>query len=71
MTARSNALAESFFATLQTELLDRHFWGTRRQLTTAVFDFIEAFYNPHRRHSALSYLCPADYEKMTATATAA
>ncbi len=39
-----NALAESFFATLQTELLDRHHWSTRRQLEMAIFDFIEAFY---------------------------
>jgi putative transposase len=59
-----NAMAESFFATLQTELLDRHYWSTRRQLQTAIFDFIEAFYNPSRRHSSLGYLSPVTYEKM-------
>ena len=66
-----DALAESFFATLQTELLDRHYWSTRQQLRIAIFDFIEAFYNPSRRHSSIGYLSPADYEKMTAATPAA
>ncbi|MDQ3980019.1 MAG: integrase core domain-containing protein, partial [Actinomycetota bacterium] len=66
-----NALAESFFATLQTELLDRHIWSTRRQLEAAIFDFIEAFYNPSRRHSSLGYLSPNNYEKMNRAAPAA
>lgn len=66
-----NALAESFFATLQTELLDRHHWSTRRQLETAIFDFIEAFYNPSRRHSSLGYLSPTNYEKMYSAVPAA
>jgi putative transposase len=57
-----NAVAESFFATLECELLDRRSWPTRRELSTAVFDFIEAFYNLRRRHSTLGYLSPADYE---------
>jgi putative transposase len=57
-----NGLAESFFATLQTELLDRTAWATREQLANAVFAYIEGFYNPRRRHSALGYLSPADYE---------
>jgi putative transposase len=57
-----NAVAESFFATLECELLDRRSWPTRRELSSAVFDFIEAFYNRRRRHSALGYLSPADYE---------
>jgi putative transposase len=57
-----NGLAESFFATLQTELLDRTSWATRDQLAQAVFAYIEGFYNPRRRHSALGYLSPADYE---------
>lgn len=69
--AYDNALAESFFATLQTELLDRHTWPTRRQLRIAVFDYLEGFYNPRRRHSSLGYLSPANYEKMTAAAPAA
>jgi putative transposase len=66
-----NAMAESFFATLQTELLDRHYWSTRQQLRLAIFDFIEAFYNPSRRHSSIGYLSPADYEKMTVATPAA
>jgi putative transposase len=57
-----NSVAESFFATLQTELLDRQSWATREQLANAVFTFIEGFYNPRRRHSTLGYLSPADYE---------
>ncbi len=58
-----NSVAESFFATLQTELLDRSTWPTREGLAQAVFGFIEAFYNPRRRHSTLGYLSPADYEQ--------
>ena len=57
-----NSVAESFFATLQTELLDRSTWATREDLANAVFAFIEGFYTPHRRHSTLGYLSPADYE---------
>jgi hypothetical protein len=41
-----NAVAESFFATLESELLDRRSWPTKRELSSAVFDFIEGFYNP-------------------------
>jgi hypothetical protein len=48
-----NAMAESFFATLECELLDRHSFKTQVEARTAVFDFIEGWYNPHRRHSAL------------------
>jgi hypothetical protein len=58
-----NSVAESFFATLQTELLDRSSWPTREGLAQAVFGFIEGFYNPRRRHSTLGYLSPADYER--------
>jgi putative transposase len=57
-----NAVAESFFATLECELLDRRSWPTRRGLATEVFDFVEVFYNRQRRHSTLGYLSPADYE---------
>jgi len=69
--AYDNAVAESFFASLQTELLDRHRWTTRRQLQIAVFDYIETFYNRTRRHSALHYLSPVDYETMTQARPAA
>jgi transposase InsO family protein len=60
--ALDNAVAESFFATLECELLDRHAWATRAGLRTAVFDFIEVFYNRQRRHSTLDYHTPLDYE---------
>jgi putative transposase len=60
--ALDNAVAESFFATLECELLDRFDWPTRQTLRTAVFDFIEVFYNRQRRHSTLDYDTPADYE---------
>ena len=56
------AVAESLFATLECELLDRRSWPTRRGLSSAGFDFIEAFYNHRRRHSTLGYFGPADYE---------
>jgi len=58
-----NALAESFFATLECELLDRTRFATRTQARTAVFDYLEGFYNPRRRHSALGQRSPADYER--------
>jgi putative transposase len=61
--AYDNAMAESFFATLETELLDRTSFRTRADARLAVFDYIEAFYNPHRRHSALGYLSPAEFER--------
>lgn len=58
-----NAMAESFFASLETELIDRTSWRTRAEARLAVFDYIEAFYNPKRRHSALGYLSPAEFER--------
>ena len=58
-----NALCESFFATLECELLDRSSFRTPSQARLAVFDFIEGFYNPRRRHSALGYHSPMAYER--------
>jgi putative transposase len=58
-----NATAESFFATLACELLACHRFPTRSAARLALFDYIEGFYNPHRRHSALGYLSPAAYER--------
>ena len=60
-----NAVAESFFATLKKELAHRRSWPTRRELTSEVFEYLEAFYNRTRRHSTLGYLSPADYENRT------
>lgn len=61
--ALDNAVAESFFASLQTELLDRQPWSTRQMLRSAIFEYIEGFYNRRRRHSTLGYLSPVDYER--------
>jgi putative transposase len=58
-----NAMAESFFATLECELLARSRFTTHAQARTAVFGFIEGFYNPERRHSALGYLSPIAFER--------
>jgi putative transposase len=58
-----NAMCESFFATLECELLDRRSFKTQVEARIAVFDFIEGWYNPHRRHSALDYLSPINYER--------
>lgn len=60
--ALDNAVAESFFASLQCELLDRHHWPTREGLARAMFHRIETFYNPTRRHTTLGYLSPVDFE---------
>ena len=61
--AYDNALCESFFATLECKLLDRQRFPTQAAARVAVFDFIEGWYNPRRRHSALDYLSPMAYEK--------
>lgn len=66
--ALDNAVAEAFFATLQTELLDRHDWQDRRQLARAMFDYVECFYNPVRRHSICGMLSPAEYDRRHRTA---
>lgn len=58
-----NALCESFFATLECELLERRRFKTQVEARMAVFEFLEGWYNLHRRHSALGYLSPADFEK--------
>ncbi len=63
-SAYDNALAESFVATLKTELLYRNSWPTRQAARTAIFEYIEGFYNTRRRHSALGYLSPAEFEEV-------
>jgi transposase InsO family protein len=57
-----NAVAESFFATIKTELLDRQAWPTRARARQATFEWIEGWYNTRRRHSTLDYLSPTAYE---------
>ena len=64
--AYDNALCESFFATLECELLDRERFRTPAEACRALFDFIEGWYNPHRRHSALDYESPLRYERIHA-----
>ena len=63
-SAYDNALAEAFVATLKTELLYRSSWPTREVVKTAIFEYIEGFYNTRRRHSALGYLSPAEFEEV-------
>src|SRR5262245_46906450 len=63
--AYDNALCESFFATLECELIDRRRFRSQAEARLAVFDFIEGFYNPRRRHSALDYDSPVEYEGST------
>jgi putative transposase len=58
-----NAMCESFNATLECELLANHKFKNQREAALEVFDFIEGWYNPHRRHSALGYLSPNNYER--------
>ena len=58
----TNAMAESFFASLETELIDRSSWRTRAEARADVFGYIEVFYNRIRRHSAIGYLSPAQFE---------
>ena len=61
--AYDNAIAEAFFATLETELLMRHRFIDRGTARRALSDYIEGWYNPHRRHSALEYYSPAEFER--------
>jgi putative transposase len=58
-----SAVAESFFATIKKELVHRQPWPSRRDLSSAVFEYIEAFYNRQRRHSTLGYLSPEEFER--------
>jgi len=58
-----NALCESFFATLECELLERRQFRTQGEARMGVFEFLEGWYNPHRRHSALGYLSPVEFER--------
>lgn len=61
--AFDNAMCESFFATLECELLDRNKFHSHSEARMSVFSFIEGWYNPTRRHSGLDYLSPVNYER--------
>jgi len=63
-----NAVAESFFHTLKTEWIYHDHYKTRREARLAIFDYIESFYNPERRHSSLDYRSPEEYERETIAA---
>jgi putative transposase len=57
-----NSMMESFWGTMQLELLDSRTWETRAELANAIFEWIECWYNPKRRHSSIGMLSPLDYE---------
>jgi putative transposase len=57
-----NSMMESFWGTMQLELLDSRTWNTRRELANAIFEWIECWYNPKRRHSSIGMHSPADFE---------
>jgi len=61
--AYDNAMAESFFATLECELIDRRVWQTKTEARLALFTYIEGWYNPRRRHSALGHVSPTIFEQ--------
>jgi putative transposase len=66
--AYDNAMCESFFGTLECELLERRRFRSQAEARMAVFDYVEGFYNPRRRHSALDYKSPIEYERSHALA---
>lgn len=57
-----NAMMESFWSSMQIELLNRQKWRTRLELANAIFDYIEVFYNRQRRHSSIGYAKPHEYD---------
>jgi putative transposase len=66
-----NTMIESFWSTMQRELLDTRTWDTQAQLASAIFEWIEGWYNPRRRHTSLGMLAPAEYEALHAAANTA
>ena len=65
--AYDNAMPASFFATLERELLNRRHFKSQTEARIAVLEWIEGWYNPHRRHSSLGYLSPVNYERRLLT----
>jgi transposase InsO family protein len=66
-----NTMMESFWSTMQRELLDRQRWDTRAELSSAIFEWIEAFYNPVRRHTSIGDLSPIEFEALHTAAEVA
>ena len=62
-TTRDNAMCESFFATLKCELIDRRSFRTQGQARMAIFNYMEGWYNAHRRHSGIDYLSPVEHDR--------
>jgi putative transposase len=69
--AYDNAMAESFFASLEREVLNRRHFKSQAEAKMAIFEWIEGWYNPHRRHSSLGYRSPVNYERAHAARLAA
>ena len=63
--AYDNSMAESFVSTLKRELIHRHSWANCQRVRTAIFEYVEGFYNTRGRHSALGHLSPSEYEEVT------
>jgi transposase InsO family protein len=61
-----NAAVETYFKTIKAELIWRHSWETRRSPEMAIFEYINGFYNPRRRHSALGWKSPVAFERKVA-----
>ena len=61
--AYDNAMAESFFASLECELIDRRVWKTHTEARHEIFTWIEAWYNPKRRHSSIGQISPIEFER--------
>ena len=63
-------MAESFFATLEREVINRRRFKSQSEARTAIFQWLEGWYNPHRRHSAIGYISPINYEQKKMSAAA-
>lgn len=59
-----NSMIESFWSTMQRELLDQQHWQSVDELGSAIFEWIEAWYNPRRRHTSLGMLAPVEFESL-------
>jgi len=66
-----NTMMVSFWSTMQRELLDRRHWTSKSELSSAIFEWIEAFYNPVRRHSSIGDLSPVEFEALHTAAQVA